>query len=328
MGGGMQIAEQVTFGGDGKLDRLAELRQDLAKLSDHCLQHGVKHLLFWRGKVLIDASNPEQICLSVVSHDHAILEGNAEPPILLGRRQGAVLFATDISAWEPEEMPQTLGAFHDPSRQNHPKLPPHQVFAELRTIMAGLTAGEAELAATGKAIIGWHTTHRFCACCGKQSDVAASGWQRNCPDCNASHFPRTDPVVIMLITQGNDLLLGRSPGWPEGMYSLLAGFVEPGETIEAAVRREVLEECSVTVGDVRYLASQPWPFPSSLMIGCMGKATSREITIDPAELEDAMWISRDELADVFAGTSQKILAARRGSIAQFLMANWLADRLD
>jgi NAD+ diphosphatase len=284
--------------------------------------------LFWRGKVLVDESVPNQPAIGLVDADHPILAHCTTPAVLLGRRGAAVLFASDISSWEPLETPQTLGAFHDPSRQNHPELPRYLVFAEIRSIMADLAAGDAELAATGKAILGWHKTHRFCACCGNESESAASGWQRNCPACKAPHFPRTDPVVIMLITNGNDLLLGRSPGWPEGMYSLLAGFIEPGETIEAAVRREVFEECSITVGKVGYLASQPWPFPSSLMIGCIGKATSREITIDPAELEDAMWISRDELADVFAGTSQKILSARRGSIAQFLMASWLADKLD
>ena len=132
----------------------------------------------------------------------------------------------------------------------------------------------------------------------------------------------------MLITSGNKLLLGRSPGWPEGMYSLLAGFIEPGETLEAAVRREVFEESGIRVGEVRYLASQPWAFPSSLMFGCMGQAQSEEITIDPNEIEDAIWISREELAIAFRGEHDFIKPARKGAIAQFLMANWLADRLE
>jgi NAD+ diphosphatase len=158
--------------------------------------------------------------------------------------------------------------------------------------------------------------------------MTQAGWQRSCPDCGAHHFPRTDPVVIMLITHGNDVLLGRSPGWPEGMYSLLAGFIEPGETMEAAVRREVAEETAVSVGQVDYLASQPWPYPSSLMFGCRGEATSREITVDPAELDDALWISREELADALAGNHPVLKPARKGAIARFLMENWLADRLD
>ena len=131
----------------------------------------------------------------------------------------------------------------------------------------------------------------------------------------------------MLITCGNSVLLGRSPGWPEGMYSLLAGFVEPGETMEAAVRREVLEEAGITVSAVEYLASQPWPFPSSLMFGCKGQATSKEITLDPNELDDALWLTREELANVFAGQHPNILPARRGAIAHFLLENWLADKL-
>jgi len=155
-----------------------------------------------------------------------------------------------------------------------------------------------------------------------------AGWQRTCPACGAHHFPRTDPVVIMLVTRGNSVLIGRSPGWPAGMYSLLAGFVEPGETLEAAVRREVFEEAGVRVGAVRYLASQPWPFPASLMFGCHGEALDGAITIDPAEIEDALWLTREEMVTVMAGAHPEIRAPRKGAIAHFLVAAWLADRLD
>jgi len=132
----------------------------------------------------------------------------------------------------------------------------------------------------------------------------------------------------MLITHGNSVLLGRSPGWPEGMFSLLAGFVEPGETLEAAVRREVMEEAGIGVGEVSYLSSQPWPFPASLMFGAWGKATSTEINIDPEEIEDARWVSREELALAFAGSHPDILPARKGAIAHFLLHHWLSDTLD
>ena len=158
--------------------------------------------------------------------------------------------------------------------------------------------------------------------------MSEGGWQRKCPACGAHHFPRTDPVVIMLITNGNSVLMGRSPQWPEAMYSLLAGFVEPGETIEAAVRREVLEESGVVVGEVRYLSSQPWPFPNSLMFGCQGFATSTEITIDPVEIEDAMWVSREAMMEATAGHNPAMRPARKGSIARFLIERWLADSLD
>ena len=132
----------------------------------------------------------------------------------------------------------------------------------------------------------------------------------------------------MLITKGNAVLVGRSPGWPDGMYSLLAGFVEPGETIEAAVRREVFEEVGVQVGRVSYLASQPWPFPSSLMLGCAGDALTTKLTLDPNEIEDAKWVSREDMAQAFAGKHPTILPARKGAIAHFLLQAWLADRLD
>lgn len=132
----------------------------------------------------------------------------------------------------------------------------------------------------------------------------------------------------MLITQGNSVLLGRSPHWPEKMYSLLAGFVEPGETIEAAVRRETFEEAGVQVGEVSYLASQPWPFPASLMIGCAGEAVSKDINIDPLEIEDARWVTREDMVEVLAERHDEISPVRKGAIARFLIEHWLADRLE
>lgn len=132
----------------------------------------------------------------------------------------------------------------------------------------------------------------------------------------------------MLVTHGNSLLIGRSPHWPEGMYSLLAGFVEPGETPEAAVRREVLEEAGIEVGKVRYILSQPWPFPTSLMLACRGEALGRDIRLDPAELDDARWVTREEAMDIFAGEHPDIRAARPGSVARHVIGLWLADELE
>ncbi|MDU8944409.1 NAD(+) diphosphatase [Ovoidimarina sediminis] len=317
----MKDAEHVTFGGSG-LDRAAERRGDAeALLADP----GAKVMPVWRGKPLLEADG-EARRGGWIAPDHGLLAG--APRVFLGLDDGAPRFAADVSGWEPGETAETVGAFVDPSEQRHPDLPDTQAFAELRQNMIRLSAREAELAATAKAILGWHVTHRFCAQCGAESSISQGGWQRTCPACGAHHFPRTDPVVIMLITHGNNVLMGRSPGWPEGMYSLLAGFVEPGETIEAAVRREVFEETSVRVGEVSYLASQPWPFPSSLMIGCHGHATSREITIDPAEIEAALWVSREDMMEIVAGHRTDIRAARKGSIAHFLVTRWLSDSLD
>ncbi len=149
--------------------------------------------------------------------------------------------------------------------------------------------------AEAKAVLHWHARHRYCSNCGAVTSVADAGWRRDCAQCNAQHFPRTDPVVIMLAIDGEECLLGRSPRFIPNMWSCLAGFMEPGEAIEDAVRRETLEEAGITTGRVRYLASQPWPFPASLMIGCYAEATSREIVVDTEELEGARWFSKDEL---------------------------------
>jgi len=322
----VQYAEQVTFGGSA-LDRAGEIRSDPAALAAAAADPATRAILFWRGKPLIKLARPAGLVR--LPMDHPVLAASTTAPILLGREDGAACFAIDISEWEPTGLdPNQLNGFLDPSEQRHPALGDDMAFAELRRVMTWLDARDAELAATGRAILGWHDIHRFCARCGAASDIANGGWQRNCPACRASHFPRTDPVVIMLITHGNSVLMGRSPGWPVGMYSLLAGFVEPGETLEAAVRREVFEESGVQVGAVNYLASQPWPFPASLMFGCQGVATSREITIDPVEIEDALWVTREEMMDVFAGNHATILPARKGAIAHFLLEHWLADTLE
>ncbi|MCI2399425.1 NAD(+) diphosphatase [Aliiroseovarius subalbicans] len=321
----MQRAETVTFGGGG-LDRAAHLRGDDAALAALLEGPDVRILPIWRGKPAVAGEEDQR--LVKVMPGHAILADLSDPMVFLGQADGQAWFAADISAWEPEVAPADPTQFFDASEQHHPALSAGDRFAELRGVMAGLSPLEAELAATAKAILGWQRSHRFCAACGAASDMGQAGWQRSCPACGTQHFPRTDPVVIMLVTRGNAVLVGRSPGWPEGMYSLLAGFLEPGETVEAAVRREVFEEAGVQIGAVRYLASQPWPYPSSLMIGCHGEALSTQITLDPVELEDALWVTREEMLEVFAGRHPKIRPARKGAIAHFLLRNWLADSLE
>ncbi|WP_121114884.1 NAD(+) diphosphatase [Croceibacterium ferulae] len=156
----------------------------------------------------------------------------------------------------------------------------------------------ADLALYGgaRSLLDWHARHRFCANCGAPTISAKGGWQRDCGRCGASHFPRTDPVAIMLVEHEGRLLLGRQPRFPPGRYSALAGFVEPGETLEEAVAREVLEEAGVTVRNVRYLFSQPWPFPSQLMLACLAQAESDRLILDAEELEDARWFTRQEVA--------------------------------
>jgi len=194
-----------------------------------------------------------------------------------------------------------------------------------------ILSGE-ELAAYGaaRALVGWHARHRFCAVCGSATAVAKGGWQRTCTNeaCRAEHFPRVDPVTIMLVEHEGQLLLGRQPRFPEKRYSALAGFVEPGESIEEAVAREVLEEAGVVVRDVTYVASQPWPFPSSLMIGCHAFTDDPAITIDETELDDARWFSRDDVVDAMAAIERDDLGRAFGApppyaIAHVLMRWWL-----
>ncbi len=321
MGAMMQVAETVTFGGSA-LDRAGHLRGDNAAQADLRARGHV--LPLWRGKPLLRAG----ASLGWVGTDSPVLHA-AEHLIFLGLDDGLPRFAADISDWSPEAGAEAVEAgFFDSSAQRHPALSDDLAFVELRGVMLQLTAREAELAATAKAVAQWHRSHRFCSACGAASQPSMAGWQRSCPACGAQHFPRTDPVVIMLITHDNKALLGRNAAWPEGMYSCLAGFVEPGETIEAAVRREVFEEAGIRVGDVRYIANQPWPFPASLMFGCAGEALDDDIRIDPAELEHAVWVTREDMVSVMAGTHPQIKPARKGAIAHFLIQNWLADCLD
>jgi NAD+ diphosphatase len=179
--------------------------------------------------------------------------------------------------------------------------------------------------AAARALVDWHARHRFCAVSGHPTEMFRAGWGRRCPSCGAQHFPRTDPVVIMLVEFEGRALIGRQPSWPAGRYSALAGFVEPGESIEEAVRRETLEEAGVRVGAVRYVASQPWPFPSSLMIGCLAEAESDDITVDANELEDAIWVTRDEVRAALADEPGRFLPPPSFAIARYLLEAWLEE---
>ena len=192
-------------------------------------------------------------------------------------------------------------------------------------LLAILDEADAPLFAAALSLSRWHQRHRFCANCGHATDVVRGGWSRLCPGCGAEHFPRVDPVVIMLAEYDGALLLGRQPQYPPGRYSALAGFVEVGESIEAAVRREIHEEAGITVGAVTYVASQPWPFPSSLMIGCSAVAESRDLTIDKTELEDARWFHRQEVAAALAGEPDApFQAPPKAAIARTLLERWLS----
>jgi NAD+ diphosphatase len=318
----MRDAEAVTFAG-GTFDRASHLRAEAGRLA---ADPAARCLALWQGRPLLEAASATRLAWQPMAGE--VFAAATEPPIFIGIDDGAPLFARVVPDWEGATPADAPRPFFDASRAAPPGLPETMSFADLRASMAALSAPEAGIAAAAKGIRGWHASHRFCATCGAASEVADAGWRRSCPACGTQHFPRTDPVVIMLILEGNAVLLGRSPAWPEGMYSLLAGFMEPGESIEGAVRREVREETGVPVGQVDYLSSQPWPFPSSLMIGCRGMALGRDITLDPAELQDALWVSREDVLAALDGQNPGLRPARKGSIARFLIERWLADSLD
>jgi NAD+ diphosphatase len=201
--------------------------------------------------------------------------------------------------------------------------PASQAF-NVMPLLAQLDDADAPLFAAAMSLTRWHQRHRFCANCGHLSEIVRGGWSRSCPQCAAEHFPRVDPVVIMLVEHEGRLLLGRQPHYPDERYSALAGFVEVGESIEAAVAREVAEEAGLEVRDVRYIASQPWPFPSSLMLGCFAEAIGGDVVIDTTELEDARWFTRDEVRGALAGDVRaSFQPPPPTAIARTLLEHWL-----
>jgi len=187
-----------------------------------------------------------------------------------------------------------------------------------------LPHGQAAILAQARSLLDWHARHGHCAVCGAVTAPSKAGYSRTCQACGAEHFPRTDPVVIMLALKGDHALIGRQPGFPPGMFSALAGFVEPGESLEEAVGRELHEEAGIITRRVRYVASQPWPFPSSLMIACFAEATGYEIMLDTEELEEARWVTKDDVRAALAGNADW-LAPPPLAIAHTLFTAWLSS---
>ena len=206
--------------------------------------------------------------------------------------RGATLVFLGLDDKRPYFAVDASGADIAPAENSEP--------LDARTLAPLLPTGEAAILAEARSLIDWHARHRFCAQCGSPTRVVAAGWVRRCPECKASHYPRSDPVTIMLTVRGERALLGRGRRRPGNRFSCLAGFMEPGETLEECVRREVREESGVRVGRVRYLACQPWPFPSSLMMGFLCEGLSEEITVDPEELAEARWFEREEIRTMVA----------------------------
>lgn len=250
---------------------------------------------------------------ALLERDRTAAAADRALTIHLGRLDGRPVFAATLT---PEA---ALRYAEDPAFET----------IDLRTLASEgrVVPDELGLLATARSLLSWHARHGFCANCGAATAIAAAGFRRDCAACGTHHFPRTDPVVIMLVTRGDACLLGRGAHFLPGLYSCLAGFLEPGETIEDAVRRETFEEAGLRIGAVRYLASQPWPFPSSLMIGCVGESLSDTVAIDPAELEDARWFDRAEVAAMIARTHPEGLTVPPVmAIAHWLMRAFLDGR--
>jgi NAD+ diphosphatase len=302
--------EEVYAFGANPLDRASERRGDaswVAGLLDH---PDSRIALLGALKPLVRPGSVPTIDWHEIAPWRARIDAGATC-VLLGLADGSARFALDAT-----DAPAPAGGAE---------------FGDMRGLAAVMAAGEAAILGEARAILDWHARHKFCAVCGSATGVASAGWCRRCPSCKAQHFPRTDPVVIMLPVRGERCLLGRNARRAGARFSCLAGFVEPGETLEEAVRREVLEESGLRIGAVRYVASQPWPFPSSLMCGFIAEAISDTLAIDHAELESARWFSRDEVREMAArsaaGDGAPDSLAPPIAIGHHLARRWAAGEL-
>ena len=295
------------------LDRAAHLRGNDEKLFALESHRDARAYVIYRDSLVVrQEAGGSRALLSV---DEAVKLGANPGTIFLGLRDGAPVFGMGIAAPAVEKL---LGR-------------DDVAVTELRgMVMQGAVPTEQLSGiAMAKSMVSWHQRHGYCANCGTRTAMKEGGWKRDCPNCKAEHFPRTDPVVIMLVTHGDRCLLGRQKQFMPGMWSCLAGFVEAAETIEDAVRREIFEESGIHCTDVQYYMTQPWPYPSSLMIGCSARATSDEIVVDKAELEDARWFSRDEVTLMHSRTHPDgMFAAHPFAIAHHLIGRWVHGRAD
>jgi NAD+ diphosphatase len=295
------------------IDRAAERRVDAAALA--ALENDPRARSYVVGG--------ELVVLKKATEDN-------DPLFTLGEARGLGRTAEAVFLGLIENAPRFAVAL-DPAAAEALKTRDEFVVTDLRSIAVGGLVAPDHLPplAEGKALLHWHARHRFCSNCGAATNVVEAGWRRDCPSCRTQHFPRTDPVAIMLPVAGERCLLGRSHRFQRGMWSCLAGFVEPGEAIEDAVRRETLEEAGIVCGRVSYFASQPWPFPTSLMIGCHAQALSHEIVIDRAELDDARWFSREEVASMLLRRHPDGLTTPPTvAIAYHIIRAWVEEEVD
>ncbi|HEY2132743.1 MAG TPA: NAD(+) diphosphatase [Acetobacteraceae bacterium] len=306
------LASRPNVYSSSPLDRIATRREDPAWIAEKLIDPESLFVPVWRTRNLVRGAgegNPEAVYISgETAHTLRMQDG---PWAFLGILEDRAVFAIDISATDDPVplLPESVGSFVD-----------------LRSVGWGVPRPEASVLAHARGLMHWRQRHKFCGVCGNACEVKSSGHMMQCTVCNSQHFPRTDPAVIMLVHRGDRALLGHSTRFPRAtMYSTLAGFVEPGETLEEAVRREVLEESGITVGAVHYHSSQPWPFPGNIMLGFYAEGLTEEITIDPEELKDARWFSRDEMRNC---EQHGFALPRVDSIARRLIEDWIEQYPD
>jgi NAD+ diphosphatase len=288
------------------VDRITHLRRDEAWIAERLADPGSRFIPVWRSRSLITVGGAPAAVL--LDRAQAVeLLGLTDTLVLLGEDEGIAYFAASVGGRDTDLQARlsTLGEFRD-----------------LRDMAAMLPEREAALLAHARAMTFWHQTHQYCGSCGSPTVIVEAGHSRLCANerCKRSVYPRTDPAVIVAVSRGEHLLLGRKPEWPAGRFSTVAGFVEPGETLEEAVAREVKEETGVVCGAVTYHSSQPWPFPSSIMLGFHAEAVSEAITVDTTELDDARWFTRQQMMDGLL--SGEFLLPRSLSVSFRLIEDW------
>jgi NAD+ diphosphatase len=304
-----------TFAGN-PLNRDSERRGDEAWLAEKLADPESLAVALWNGKPLVEDilgedGQPSGSQIAYLRADLAQdLAGGNEKLLYMGLWKDIAVFAVDVEGTaDPAEGPlQGLGRFE-----------------ELRAAAATMPPADAGILATAKSMFEWRRRHRWCAACGQKTEVSDGGWKRICPSCNAEHFPRTDPVVIMLAIHEGKCLLGRQAAWPAGMFSALAGFLEPGETIEEACARELKEEAGLTATAVRYHSSQPWPWPGSLMMGLIAEVDSADAAPDQTELEEVRWFDKDEAAKLLKGELEGVFCPPSLAIAHQLIKAWAEE---
>ena len=279
-----------------------EDKRDITSLKTYMKSPDARTLLLVDGKPSINMDGSLKTC-----HPDDLIGKNiiAPGPMFLGVDDQGPVFAFALDGG------QTLA--------------PEESFQEMRAIASRLDMKSLAVAGRAKSLFDWHYSHRFCSTCGAESQSTAGGMFRHCHACQTDHFPRVNPVAIMLILNGDNCLLGRSAGWPDKAYSALAGFVSPGESLEEGCKREVKEEVGLDVHSVRYVFSQPWPFPSQLMMGLICQTDQTELTVNPKELEHAQWFSKKTVRGVFAKTDDAFLRPPGFTIANQLLRYWLSE---